>query len=566
METRKGSIVRNLGNCLGLSTDIENLPTMAEADRQTARMLRDTLQHYLASAPKRDKKTVAMTIDRIVREQAFTVLNRLCAVRMAEARDLVVESIAHGTKSKGFQLYARLAGSALGETGEAYVGYLFSLFDELSIDLPVLFDRFSQSGRLIPRESVLLDVLAQINDHELERLWAEDETIGWIYQYFNSQEERRAMREASQSPRDSRELAVRNQFFTPRYVVEFLTDNTLGRIWYEMTLGQTSLAENCKYLVRRSDEVFLSQLARTQQEHTSAGTVAMAELLLSGTEENFREFNARDHQPMIDLAHCVSAYATMGDRAHEILRNGTSAVSERKLPELRDVSDAVEAAPYVFSGRFESIRTQHILEVLFMTCRNDRHGGDGLVYSESWFVGACNEVRRRALNARRDDLSQGELLQQPIFIPHRPIKDPRDIKMLDPACGSMHFGLYAFDLFLLIYEEAWELEERVGDQAFVRSKGLKSLRESYESRQSFMLDVPRLIIDRNIHGIDIDARAVQIAGLSLWLRAQKAWQEAKTKQTERPYITRSHIVCAEPMPGEESLLIDFCNKLHSGQG
>ena len=45
---------------------------------------------------------------------------------------------------------------------------------------------------------------------------------------------------ASQIPRNSRELAVRNQFFTPRYVVEFLTDNTLGRIWYEMTQGLTS--------------------------------------------------------------------------------------------------------------------------------------------------------------------------------------------------------------------------------------------------------------------------------------------------------------------------------------
>src|SRR5690606_24708016 len=39
----------------------------------------------------------------------------------------------------------------------------------------------------------------------------------------------KAMREASPAPRDSRELAVRNQFFTPRYVVDFLVQNTLGR-------------------------------------------------------------------------------------------------------------------------------------------------------------------------------------------------------------------------------------------------------------------------------------------------------------------------------------------------
>lgn len=545
----------------GVVTDIDKLPTMAEGDRQTAQMLRDTLEHYLATAPKRDKKTIASTIDRIVREQAFTVLNRLCAVRMAESRELVIESIAQGTKSKGFQLYARLAGSALGETGEAYVSYLFSLFDELSIDLPVLFDRFSPSGRLFPRESVLIDVLGQINHHELQHLWAEDETIGWIYQYFNSDEERKAMRDVkaggSAAPRNSRELAVRNQFFTPRYVVEFLTDNTLGRIWYEMTQGQTLLVDNCKYLVRRPDEVFLSHMTSKDQEHPSDGTIAMAELLLSGTEETFPEFNADDPQPMIELAHCVSAYTTMGDRAHEILGNQTLMVRERSVHEPSEIVDAVVAAPFVFAGQPGMLKTQHILEVLFMTCRSDRHGGDGSVYSESWFVEACNEVRRRVLHSRQDDLSQEELMRQPVFITYRPMKDPRDIKMLDPACGSMHFGLYAFDLFLSIYEEAWELEERLGDRAFARPRELKSLRDSYGTRERYLLDVPRLIIERNIHGIDIDARAVQIAGLSLWLRAQRAWHEEGVKPNNRPRITRSKIVCAEPMPGESDLLEQF---------
>ncbi len=540
----------------GTVTDIDKLPTMAEGDRQTAQMLRDTLEHYTAATPTRDKKTIATTIDRIVREQAFTVLNRLCAVRMAEARDLVIESITRGTKSKGFQLYARLAGSALGETGDVYECYLFSLFDELSIELPVLFDRFSASGRLFPKESVLIEVLEQINHHELQYLWAEDETIGWIYQYFNSQDERREMRDASAAPRSSRELAVRNQFFTPRYVVEFLTDNTLGRIWCEMTQGQTRLVDDCKYLVRRQDEVFLSHMTGKDLEHPSDGTIAVAELLQSGTEDTFPEFNVHDHQPMIELAHCVSAYATLGEQVHEMPHSQVVLDVDFDIG-IGPYASSVEAAPSVYSGQFSGVKTQHILEVLFYTCRADRHGGDGSVYSERWFVDACNEVRRRVLNSRRDELNQEELLRQPVLTPYRPVKDPRDIKMLDPACGSMHFGLYAFDLFLRIYEEAWELEGRLGDQAFVRPQEMKSLRDSYGTREKYMLDVPRLIIERNIHGIDIDARAVQIAGLSLWLRAQKAWHEAGVKPVSRPPITRSNIVCAEPMPGEADLLEQF---------
>src|SRR5690606_17097510 len=47
---------------------------------------------------------------------------------------------------------------------------------------------------------------------------------------------------------------------------------------------------------------------------------------------------------------------------------------------------------------------------------------------------------KAAMQSSGADLSQEELLQQPVYIFHRPLKDPRDIKMLDPACGSMHFG------------------------------------------------------------------------------------------------------------------------------
>src|SRR4029453_19017692 len=101
-------------------------------------------------------------------------------------------------------------------------------------EVRVLFDRRDPVSLLWPRRQGLLDLLAILNATELTAVWGQDETIGWVYQYFNSDGERRQMRAESQAPRNSRELAVRNQFFTPRYVVQFLTDNTLGRLWLEM--------------------------------------------------------------------------------------------------------------------------------------------------------------------------------------------------------------------------------------------------------------------------------------------------------------------------------------------
>lgn len=402
---------RQLQNDFGLDptsgsmADIKTLRHLDDQGIQTAEILRATLAHYQAS----ESADTQAALQRIVREQAFTVLNRLAALRMAEARGLLIDSVAQGVQSRGFQLYQLMAGSGLGETGEAYRTYLFSVFDELAQDLPALFDRFSPQGRLFPKPTVLVSgdaahpgVLELINSPEIDPLWAQDETIGWIYQYFNSKEERKAMRDASQAPRNSRELAVRNQFFTPRYVVEFLVDNTLGRLWFNATGGQTGLRDRCQYLLVKPDE-----------------------------------------QPDAALR----------------------------------------------------------------------------------------------------------------------LRDPRTLKLLDPACGSMHFGLYAFDLFLEIYREAWRWEQQYGpgalDVSTQAQAGFKPLSQTYADEDAYLRDVPRLIIEHNIHGVDIDPRAAQIASLALWLRAQRAWHDDGVKARLRPAIGRGNVIAAIAPPGEPELRRQF---------
>ncbi len=402
---------RQLQNDYGLDPTSGNLSPLASLRHlsnqglETARILRDTLAHYQAS----DHVDALAGLNRIVREQAFTVLNRLAALRMAEARGLLIDSVALGPQSRGFQLYKMVAGTGLGETGEAYRTYLFSVFDELAQDIPALFDRYSPQGRLFPKPTVLVSgdpqhpgVLELINDPEIDVLWAQDETIGWIYQYFNSKEERKAMRDASQAPRNSRELAVRNQFFTPRYVVEFLVDNTLGRLWFNATGGDTCLRDRCQYLLVKPDE-----------------------------------------------------------KPEAALR----------------------------------------------------------------------------------------------------LRDPRTLKLLDPACGSMHFGLYAFDLFLEIYREAWDWEQQQGpgalDVSTQAQAGFKPMSQTYVGRDAYLRDVPRLIIEHNIYGVDIDPRAAQIASLALWLRAQRAWHDEGVKAQMRPAIGRGNVIAAMAPPGEPELRRQF---------
>jgi hypothetical protein len=377
---------------------LDSLSHLDDGRLETARILREILAHYLSADGATGTADRRAVLDRILSEQAFTVLNRLAAIRMMEARGILIESVAKGYQSRGFQLFQRVANGALGETGDAYRCFLFSVFDTFAAELPALFERHAPQGRLFPRESALLVVLKEFDAPDLEPLWAEDETIGWIYQYFNSREERQAMRKASQAPRNSRELAVRNQFFTPRYVVEFLVDNTLGRLWFNWTGGVTSLRDRCQYLLVKPDE-----------------------------------------QP---------------------------------------------------------------------------------------------EAAER-------------------------LRDPRTIKLLDPACGSMHFGLYAFDLFVVIYREAWAWEAEHGPNSLDTSTqpeaALKPLSETYPDEAALLHDVPRLIIEHNLYGVEIDPRAAQIASLALWLRAQRAWHDVGVKAADRPGIGHGHVVAAVAPPAEADL-------------
>ena len=386
----------------GHSIPVEQLPNQDTDNIHTARMLRERLKHLLAALPEEKAEKEKLAVGQLISEQAFTQLNRFCALRMCEERDLILESIRGGYDSVGFQSFDAIASQVAAPKYERYKWYLHSIFDELSVELPAVFDRFSPYGLVFPDESTLLKLLQLINDTQLSEwydeqdgttvnFWTEDETLGWMFQDYNSLEERRQMREESNKPRNSREMAVRNQFFTPEYIVRFLSDNSLGRIWYEMTGGKSRIGEDlCQYMVRRPDET----------------------------------------------------------------------LAERQL------------------------------------------------------------------------------------------KEPTEILSLDPTCGSMHFGIYLYEVYEYIYMDAWDNQPSL----------LHGFREIH-TRDSFQREVPKLILENNIFGCEIDPRALQLAALSLWLRAQKSYSQMNIPANERPLIKRSNLVLAEAMPGNKRLLNGLIEEL-----
>jgi hypothetical protein len=174
-------------------------------------------------------ESVTGAVARLIREATFTHLNRLVAIRIAEAMGLVPPSLAEGRASQGFREMLEVAPLVAGDETGGYWTYLRLCGDEMASDAPVLFDPRNPLLTLSPSVAALDGLVTLFSDPTAQEIWTASDTFGWAYQFFNTGDERRQMREESAAPRNSRELAVRNQFFTPRYVVDFLVQNTLGR-------------------------------------------------------------------------------------------------------------------------------------------------------------------------------------------------------------------------------------------------------------------------------------------------------------------------------------------------
>lgn len=188
-------------------------------DKLTRRDLEQIVDHLRSLG-----EDPAGAVARMLREASFTHLNRLVAIRIAEAIGLLPESLANGPQSQGFKDVGEIMPMLAGD----YRAYVRLCGDELAADAPALFDPRNPLLALEPSTATFESLVALMAGSDAAEIWSAPDTLGWAYQFFNTGDERREMRESS-APRNSRELAVRNQFFTPRYVVDFLVQNSLGR-------------------------------------------------------------------------------------------------------------------------------------------------------------------------------------------------------------------------------------------------------------------------------------------------------------------------------------------------
>lgn len=220
----------------------------------------------------------------LVERVAYTWFNRLCALRLMDARGYtpvpvvtprtgetmpaILADARRGTFCPEFPLRPAnkqrvmelLSGGtdSVNPLGEAYVILLLSACDYYAKPIPALFGSNPSSAnamRLLAPTSLLAEdsVLQRIVEGMDEENCKEVEVMGWLYQFYI--EERRVDINAGFKARGKakivagpNEIAPATQIFTPHWIVRYMVENSLGRLWM-LNFPDSELVDRMDYYI-----------------------------------------------------------------------------------------------------------------------------------------------------------------------------------------------------------------------------------------------------------------------------------------------------------------------------
>ncbi|WP_411876401.1 BREX-6 system adenine-specific DNA-methyltransferase PglX [Vulcanococcus limneticus] len=253
-------------------------------------------------------------------QAAYTLLNRLVILRLMEEPGPSGQPLRKPALIKGgwgsvaYQDFRDLARGVVRDDPTEGFGFLLQLvFEELAEDLPGLFGS-AGIGDLIPiPPATLRYVIEELNKPELNgsektttkdspkdreeessqpesrkednSCWADDMTLGWVYQYWNDPERERLDAKINNGGKiEPHEIASKTQMFTERYMVDWMLQNSLGLMWFTLCKKNGWAPEvQTNGTLQRLEERRIEWRAKR-----AAGEVSLTELMPLETEEERR--------------------------------------------------------------------------------------------------------------------------------------------------------------------------------------------------------------------------------------------------------------------------------------
>ncbi|MEM6753034.1 MAG: BREX-1 system adenine-specific DNA-methyltransferase PglX, partial [Cyanobacteria bacterium P01_C01_bin.38] len=349
----------------------------------------------------------AQAVDALIDEIAYTWFNRFAALRFMEVNGYIgrvfsstdpnlvdpdilrdASEIAEMKDLPGLDLttltkWRDFANRSPNPDEFLYRRLLIAQCNALAVGIPALFDPSKNyqalflPGNLLNQDSIIRKLVQDIPEAD----WQDIEVVGWLYQFYISERKDEVI--GAKSKVAAADIPAATQLFTPHWIVRYMVENSLGKLWLE-----------------------------------------------AHPESNLREF--------------MPYYLENPESLHNHVDEG------EKEDNLEPLPNPLLAG----KGIREPIQNPKQINPLLKSQTNT-----SVVQTNTSVV---------------------------------KIQNPEDLTVIDPACGSGHILVYAFDLLFEIYKEQGYLER----------------------------DIPGLILQHNLHGLDIDERAAQLASFAVLMKAR----------------------------------------------
>ena len=177
--------------------------------------------------------------EKLVDELTFTLFNRLAAVKVMEAANLfppiITRRAEHGGRSFGHKAWLETNPHQRDGELEGLRAYIKTAFDEMGVSLPLFSTEYTFS--LFPDTISLNEIIDLFNAVDLDnqidlQIWESDDVLGWCYESYNSNKKKEL--KDSGKKIEYNYVSLQSQVYTPRWVVQFLVDNSLGKLYLEM--------------------------------------------------------------------------------------------------------------------------------------------------------------------------------------------------------------------------------------------------------------------------------------------------------------------------------------------
>lgn len=219
------------------------------------------------------KRIISHGIKDVVEEAAYTWFNRLVAIRILVRNNLAQSVLDYANPSvhlprivtdarAGQCLYLSPEDRAaldriIGDGRLAFEQFaiLIRAYCENNAILRSCFGGITDYTSLLLPADILaegnfLDMLNSADDYISSEDYQKPEIIGWLYQFYISEKKDEVF--AKKGGYESEEIPAATQIFTPNWIVKYMVENTLGRIYLDNNPG-SSLAENWEYLVEPTE-------------------------------------------------------------------------------------------------------------------------------------------------------------------------------------------------------------------------------------------------------------------------------------------------------------------------